>query len=290
LDAQLTSGEGNGVVGTISVVATAAGVDTYTLGTDGFGARLVRFGQTVQVFDVNLTTLRGSGVITMYDLNAKQISVTPAIAGATATDKLVVNGIAAPTALPGLYGVKYHNSSASTGTWLGFQRSTTPEIRANRVNASSNALTLPLPRRAINMIGNRIGEDNTFNPVAWMHPAQQQAYESIGQLVSVIHKEAKDEKLNMYFQSMQMAGAVVKRHWNWDTTRIDFIDSKMWGRGETKELGYYTVDGRNIFELRGASGGVAAADIFYLVIGTQTFVNCPAGISYIDTLAVPSGY
>lgn len=290
IDAQLTGGAGNGVIGTITTATPAAGVDTYVCTTDGFGIRLMRYGQTVQVFDTNLTTLRGSGVITEYDLNAKTIKVTPSIAGATTGDKLVVNGISSPSALPGLYGVAYHDSSASTGTWLGFQRSSTPEIRANRVNASSSALTLPLPRRAINMIGNRVGDENNFNPVAWMHPAQAQAYESIGQLVSIIHKEAKDEKLNMYFQSMQMAGAMVKTHFNWDTTRIDFIDSSMWGRGETLPLGFYKVDGRSIFELRGPSGGVAASDIFYLTVGMQTFVNCPAGIAYIDTLSVPSGY
>ena len=60
-------------------------------------------------------------------------------------------------ALPGLYGVPYHHSNASTGTWLGFSRSTTPEIRANRVNAGGQALTLPLPRLAMNKIGNRTG-------------------------------------------------------------------------------------------------------------------------------------
>src|SRR5215203_1467709 len=67
LDSQLMQG-GDGVVGTISVVSAGAGFDTYTLGTDGFGARLVRFGQTVQIFDATLATLRGTGVITLWDV------------------------------------------------------------------------------------------------------------------------------------------------------------------------------------------------------------------------------
>jgi hypothetical protein len=89
---------------------------------------------------------------------------------------------------------------------------------------------------------------------------------------------------------MQMAGAPVKCSFNWDKTRIDFVTDSVWGRGEILPLGFYTTDGRNIFEIRGASGGVATAEIFYMVIGTQTFVNNPAGCSFIDTLAVPSGY
>ena len=192
--------------------------------------------------------------------------------------------------MPGLFGVPYHHSSASTGTWLGFARSSTPEIRSNRVNASSGTLTLPLPRLALNKIGNRVGDDHDFNPVAWMHPCQKQAYEEIGQLVMSIHKQAKEEALDMYFDSMQMAGAPVKTHYNWDKTRIDFIVSDVWGRGEILPLGFYKTDGRNIFEIRGASGGVVAADIFYMVVGTQTFVGNPAATAYIDTLAVPSGY
>jgi hypothetical protein len=55
-------------------------------------------------------------------------------------------------------------------------------------------------------------------------------------------------------------------------------------------LGFYTTDGRKLFEIRGPSGGVTTADIFYMIIGTQTFVGNPAACAYIDTLSVPSGY
>src|SRR6516162_478838 len=294
LDSQMMQ-NGTGVVGTISVVSTAGGVDTYTLGTDGFGARLVRFGQTIQVFDTTLATLRGSGLITAWDVENKIINVTPAIAGATATDVIVVNGISSPASLPALYGVPYHHSNASAGTWLGFSRAATPEIRAYRVNAASASLALPFPRLAINKIGNRVGIDNTFNPRAWMHPCQIQAYEEIGQLVILITKQAKDENLDMYFgngkgEGMQMAGARVTGSFNWDKTRIDFVVDEVWGRGEILPIGFYTTDGRRIFEIRGPSGGVTTADIFYMVNGMQTFVSNPAACSFIDTLAVPSGY
>jgi hypothetical protein len=291
LDAQMMQ-TGDGVIGVISAVATSGGVDTYTLGTDGFGARLMRYGQTVQVYDTTLATLRGSGVITKWDVENKTIDVTPAIASSAATDKLVTAGISSPTALPALYGVPYHHSNASTGTWLGFSRTSTPEIRANRVNGNSVALTLPLPRLAVNKIGNRVGIDENFSMKAWLHPCQQQAYEEIGQLVSFIQKTAKEEGLNMYFsgKNMQLAGVSVEPSYNWDKTRIDFIVDSVWGRGEILPIGFYTTDGRNIFEIRGASGGVATAEIFYMVVGMQTFVNNPAACSYIDSLAVPTGY
>jgi hypothetical protein len=290
IDSQLMQ-PGNGVIGTITTPTTAGGVDQYVCTTDGFGVRLMRYGQDVQVYDATLAVLRGSGTITFHDVENKTIKVTPAIAGVIATDLLVTMGLSAPASLPALYGVPYHHSNASTGTWLGFSRVTTPEIRANRVNAAGATLTLPLPRLALNKIGNRVGIDNNFEPVAWMHPAQAQAYEEIGQLMSSIQKSAKSESLDLYFgDNMQMAGAPVKRHFSWDKTRIDFIVNGVWGRAEILPIGFYKTDGRNIFEIRGASGGVATADIFYMVVGMQTYVDNPAACSYIDGLAVPAGY
>lgn len=289
IDSQLMQG-GNGVIGTITVVATAAGVDTYTLDAN-FGSRLVRHGQTIQVFDATLVTLRGKGVITLNDSDAGVIEVTPAIAGSIATDLIVTDGITAPLALPALYGVPYHHSNASTGTWLGFSRATTPEVRANRVNAAGAALSLPLPRLAAAKIGNRLGRDHNFkSPAPWMHPAQMAAYEEIGQTMIVINKSSKEEGFNPYFSQSQFAGTKANLHWSWNKSRIDYIIPDLWGRAEILPVGFYKTDGRHIFEIRGASGGVATADIFYMVVGMQIFHKNPAGESYIDNLAIPAGY
>ncbi len=290
LDSQMMQ-VGDGVIGVVTTDTPAGGSNVITLTTDGFGARLMRYGQKVQIFDTTLATNRGSGTITQWDVENKTISITPQIAAVVATDKIVTDGLAAPASLPAIYGVPYHHSNASTGTWLGFSRSTTPEIRANRVNAASAALTLPLPRLAINKIGNRVGMENDINPTAWLHPCQMQAYEEIGQLVSIIQKTAKEEGLNMYFgNNMQIAGASMKASYSWDKMRIDFVEDSVWGRAEILPVGFYTTDGRKIFEIRGASGGVAAAEVFYMVCGMQVFVSNPAACTYIDNLLVPTGY
>jgi len=290
LDAQMMQA-GDGVIGTVTTDTPAGGSNVITLTTDGFGARLMRFGQTVQIFDTTLATNRGKGVVTFWDVENKTINITPQVAGVVATDKVVTDGISSPASLPALFGVPYHHSNASSGTWLGFSRSTTPEIRSNRVNGNASMLTLPLPRLAMNKIGNRVGIDNSFKPKAWLHPAQMQAYEEIGQFVSIIQKAAKEENLNLYFgDNMQLAGAPVMPSYNWNQKRIDFVIDELWGRGEILPVGFYTTDGRKIFEIRGASGGVTTADIFYMVCGMQTFVGNPAGTSYIDNLQVPAGY
>lgn len=289
IDAQLQQA-GTGAIGTIASHSTSSGVDTYVLDND-FGARLVRFDQVVQIYDSTLTTFRGRATITFWDVANNTIHVEPAITGVTDGDVLVTDGLSSPTSLPALYGVPYHHSNASSGTWLGFDRATTPEIRSNRVNGGNGPLTLPLPRLAINKIGNRIGIDANFKATAWTHPCQLQAYEEIGQLISFIQKSPKEESLNMYFgDNMQLAGAPAKGHFNWNKERIDFVVDSLWGRAEILPIGFYTSDGRRIFELRGPSGGVATADIFYMIVGFQTFVLNPAGTAYIDSLAIPSGY
>jgi len=288
-------GDGTGVLGTITTVATAGGVDTYTLTTDGFRARLLRFGQDVNIYNSALTINRTAGgetTITFYDLANNTIKVTPAVAGATAGDLIVTSGLTA-TPPVGMLGVKYHDSNASTGTWLGFDRALNPEIRANRVNANSSALTLPLPRLAINKIGDRVGLNTKRRCTAWTHPAQRAAYEELGFNVIRIDKAAKEEGLDMYFNdNMQIAGAPLKVSYSWDRTRIDFIDIDVWGRAELHPAGFYANpdDGKKVFEVRAGDGGVATAWIFYVVASFNLFMNNPASASYIDTLAVPSGY
>jgi len=282
---------GDGVVGVISGVTTATGTDTYTLGTDGFGARLLRFGQTINVYDSTLATNRTVGAekkISFYDLVGKQIKV-PAVTGATTGDKIVVSGLSA-TPPVSLLGVPYHHSSASTGTWLGFNRASTPEIRANNVNAAG-ALALPHARLALNKIGDRVGMDYNIKVTAWMHPCQKQAYEELGQLVSVIQKQPREEALNLYYgDGMQLAGAPIQTSFSWDKTRIDFVNLDVWGRAEMHPAGFYTVDGRKIFELRGVSGGIKTSQIFYITCSFNLFVNNPAACSFISGLTVPVGY
>ena len=280
---------GTGVIANPDTLSTSAAGDLWTVpATDGFGVRLVRNQQTVGVYDSTLATKLGEAKVDFYDKENRQIRTTPAIAGAASTDKIVLSGL---TATPvGLFGVPYHHNNAATGTWLGFTRSATPEIRANRVTASG-ALALPFARLALNKIGDRVGMDSMQKVTAWMHPAQKAAYEELGQLVSLIHKQPKEEALDLYFgDNMQMAGAPVKTSFSWDKTRIDFVNSNIWGRAEFHPAGFYTVDGQKIFPIRGSSGGLAASMIFYLVASFNLFVNNPALASYISDLTIPTGY
>jgi hypothetical protein len=289
---------GNGVLGTITTATPSAGTDTYVMTTDGYGVRLLRYGMDFNIYNSTLTVNRttgpggpGESTVSFYDLPNKTIKAQ-SVTGATAGDLIVASGLSA-TPPVGLLGVPYHHSNASSGTWLGFDRATTPEIRSNRVNGNSSALTLPLPRLAVNKIGDRVGMDYKKRCTAWTHPAQRQAYEELGFNVIRIDKQAKDEGLDLYFSdNMQMAGMPLKTSYSWDRTRIDLVDLDVWGRAELTPAAFYQNpdDGKRVFEIRGPSGGVATSWVFYIVASFNLFVNNPAATAYIDSLAVPAGY
>lgn len=283
---------GDGVLATVSAVATGGSKDTYTLGTDGFGAKLLRYGQKINIYDSGLSTHRTSGgevEIDLYDVVNKQVRVGVNVSGSTATDKIVVSGVsgASPTSL---LGIPYHNNASTSGTWLGYTRSATPEILANAVNAAGS-FSLSHARLARNKIGDRVGMENIPKLVAYCHPCQQQAYEELGQLVSSIQKSASAEGLNMYFgDAMQLAGSPLKTSYFWDKTRIDFLNLDTWARVEQIAPKFYDVEGRKIFEVRGASGGVATSQVFYIVTAFNIYSVNPATGSYVYGLSVPTGY
>lgn len=318
----LSMTDGTGVLGTVSAVSSStSGGDTLwtiTLNTDGFGAKLIRPGQKVSNYnstasalsDVNHTPAVAlntaangkAGEVAFYDPASKIIKIwykTQAATAITAGTKVVVEGLTGDlrtdqvaNAIPvSLQGVPYHHSDASTGYWQGLDRSLYPQIRSNRVNAGGG-LALPFPRLALNKIGDRLGADamdKSFS--AFCHPCQAQAYEEMGQLVSIINKSAKDEGLDLYFSdSMQMAGAPLVKNFSWDRKRIDFTSLKSWGRAELKPIDTYEVQGRTIFEGRDTDGSVATYQMSYIVGSFQLFNENPAEAAFIDGLTVPTGY
>ena len=296
VDCLICNGDGNaslGTVGTYTANGIATGTDSVLMNVDGFAAHNVRQGLQVQFWSSNWATLRAGGPveITYWSVQSKTIGFAAGIVTPSANDHVVMTGFGGAPPI-GPYGVAYHNNAAITGTWLGFDRSITPQIVANNVNANSNPLALPFARLALNLIGDRLGmKERGQRTKAYTHPAQQQSYEELGTSYVQIQKQAKEEPLDLYFnENMRLAGAPLKAYYTWDRTRIDFVDMDLWGRAELHKCSFYEVDGRRIFEMRGASGGLAASMIFYLSASFNVFVRLPAGCSYISSLTYPSGY
>jgi hypothetical protein len=286
LDASLQTA-GNGVFGSITSVAT----NTLTLANTPFGARLLHENQRIQVYDPTLATNRGTCTILTVSKTlgaTQQITVDSAPTGTSANDLLVVDGVsgANPTFI---YGLPYHHNTSTTGTWMGISRSNSYAV-ANGVNANGAALTLPPIRLAFNQIRQSVGVDSLGNLVWHGHPAQVAAYEELGFVISEIEKGGSNQDLDLLFRNKTMGGVRIKENIHADTTRLDLVNLETWGRVEWLPIDFYELDGSTVFPVYGASGGLAASYLFYLVTGLQFFVDNPRAISSVTNLALPTGY
>jgi len=288
---------GNGVLGTISSITTVglpAGVAAQFGLVKPPGAQLFYYNQTVQVYDPTLTTNRGSANVVLVDPFNQFIQVDALPAGTSVNDLIVHDGLtgAQPTSL---FGILYHQSNATTGTWLNLNRATYPvELATPNVNASNSTLTPGVVRLAINKVRKSLGSNQVGKLIAYTSLEQEHAWEQLGVTISQIIKESSDGRasdLDLLFTGQKtMAGVPIKSSINANQSRVDFLDLSHWGRAVMQDIDYYDVGGQTVFPIYGISGGLAAAYIFYFITGFQVWNDSPRSGAYISNLALPSGY
>jgi len=289
LDKLIQTG-GNGVLGTVSGV----GGNVLTMAVPS-GAALVYVGQTIQVYDTTLTTNRGScNVVAADPITAQTITVDALPGGTVATDVIVHDGLSGAQPVS-LFGIKYHQNNATTGTWLNLNRATYPQQLATpRVNAANSALVPGYVRLAINKVRKSLGISQLGKLVAYTSVEQEHAWENLGITISQVIKEnasGSANDLDLLFSGRKtMSGVPIKSSINADQTRVDFLDLSHWGRAVMKDIDYFEVGGQTVFPIYGTSGGLSAAFIFYFDTGFQVFSDSPRSGAYIDALARPSGY
>jgi hypothetical protein len=286
---------GNGVLGTINSVSGS----TFTMAVPS-GAALVYPGQTIQIYDTTLTTNRNvaasvtTTVLTADPVTTQQITVDNVPTGTVATDVIVHDGLTGAQPVS-LFGIKYHQNNATTGTWLNLNRATYPiQLATPRVNAGNAALTPSNVRLAINKVRKSLGINHIAKLIAYMAVEQEHAWENLGITVSQIIKEGgagDGNDLDLLFSGRKtMSGIPIKSSVNADQTRVDFLDLAHWGRAVLKDIDFYEVNGNTVFPIYGASGGLAASYIFYFDTAFQVWDDSPRTGAFIDTLARPSGY
>jgi hypothetical protein len=283
---------GNGVLGVISAVAG----NVLTMAVPN-GAALVYVGQTIQVYDTTLTTNRGTANVVEADpISATQTITLDALpAGTIGTDVIVHDGLAGANPVS-MFGVKYHQNNATTGTWLNLNRATYPvQLQTPRVNAGNAALTPTNVRLAINKVRKALGVNQLGKLIAYMALEQEHAWENLGITISQIIKEGGSgggaNDLDLLFTGRKtMSGIPIKSSINADQTRVDYLDLSHWGRAIMKDIDFYEVNGNTVFPIYGASGGIAASYIFYFDLAMQVWDDSPRSGAFIDTLARPAGY
>src|SRR6266852_1760908 len=248
------------------------------------------------VAGTTLTTNRGTCNVTAADPISPTQTITVDVlpAGTVATDVIVHDGLSGAQPVS-LFGIKYHQNNATTGTWLNLNRATYPvQLATPRVNAGNAALTPSNVRLAINKVRKALGISHVSKLIAYMAVEQEHAWENLGITVSQIIKEGgggDGNDLDLLFSGRKtMSGIPIKSSVNADQTRVDFLDLSHWGRAVLKDIDFYEVNGNTVFPIYGASGGLAASYIFYFDTAFQVFDDSPRTGAFIDTRARPSGY
>ncbi len=287
---------GNGVLGTIS--SNSGSVFTMAVPT---GAALVYPGQTIQIYDTTLTTNRNVAASVVTSVTAADpISATQTVtvdnvpAGTVAGDVIVHDGLTGAQPVS-LFGIKYHQNNATTGTWLNLNRATYPvQLQTPRVNAGNAALVPGNVRLGLNKVRKALGINQVGKLIAYTSVEQEHAWENLGITISQVIKEGGGGRANdldlLFTGQKTMSGVPIKSSINADQTRIDFLDLSHWGRAVMKDIDYYEVGGQTVFPIYGTSGGLTAAYIFYFDVGMQLWSDSPRSGAFLDNLARPSGY
>ncbi len=253
---------GNGVLGTIATGGITG--TTFTMNVPS-GAAFVYVGQTIQIYDSTLTTNRGTANVVACDpITAQTITVDVVPAGTVVGDLLVHDGLTGAQPVS-LFGIKYHQNNATTGTWLNFNRATYPvQLATPRVNAGNAALTPANVRLAINKVRKSLGINQVCKLIAYTSVEQEHAWENLGITISQIIKEggatSGNGDLDLLFTGRKtMSGVPIKSCVNADQTRVDFLDLSHWGRAVMKDIDFFEIGGQTVFPIYGASGGLAAS-------------------------------
>ncbi len=214
--------------------------------------------------------------------------------GTSVNDVMVHDGLtgAQPTSL---FGILYHQTNATTGTWLNLNRATYPvELATPAVNGNNSAITPGAVRLAINKVRKSLGSNQVSKLIAYTALEQEHQWEQLGVTISQIIKEGaggRASDLDLLFTGEKtMAGVPIKSSINANQTRVDFLDLSHWGRAVMQDIDFYDVGGQTVFPIYGTSGGLSAAYIFYFVTGFQVWNESPRSGSYINNLAIPTGY
>src|SRR6202022_3260325 len=130
--------------------------------------------------------------------------------------------------------------------------------------------------------------------LAYTSVEQEHAWENLGITISQVIKESGNGRTNdldlLFSGKKTMSGIPIKTSVNADQTRIDFLDLSHWGRAVMLPMGLHDVGGNTVWPVYGASGGLSAAELFYLVYGMEVWNDNPRSGAYSDSLARPSGY
>lgn len=285
---------GDGKIGQVLSTYAGGGANPITLEPTPWGARLISQNQQVQVMS-NTYTLRGACYVTNCNnkLGTTQSIVVDAVpAGTVAGDFIMVSAVAATTPVF-LYGIPYFHNTATTGTFLGINRSQNYVV-ANGVAAGGAPVSLPMLRAAMNRVKQSLGSSAVKSQVWHTHMAQVQAYEEMGfakQFLPMAGGKMPGFDGLTPDGKFTIAGREVIENIHADVTRWDFMEFESWGKVTWGSAPFWFKNraGTWVFQQYDpATGNPTTNESCYYVDCRQYYVDNPLAISSVTGAKLPA--
>jgi hypothetical protein len=295
MEAELFS-NGTPFVFTATAHASVGGVSVYT-GNTLVGARFLRPGVGVTVYDTTGNTIKATTYVKSVDVLAKKVELG-ALVGTPANTDIIAYGIYTVAAPTGLSGLKVWNDNASTGTLFGIDRAVQPEIRATRVAAGG----------ALDQAHVLLGKHKQMARFGKQHMPQGQVgiipLSVHATIITSMNAIQKSEIFNgpgtnvdrlphlVAGEDFTWAGGqrfTVNEHQSSD--RIDFIDPADFFWCEVLPLDFFKNDaGMRVHQIIGSNGVPISRSWLAMTQSMQLMTNNPRMGLYIDGITVAADY
>lgn len=295
--------QGNGNQGLIALctaaTAPSSAASTLTFDTE-HAANLLQVGQRVEIFSNDLATHRTTGLTDStlpYISSINKEAGTAVVSGLGAitpgnTDYLAFPGVTATPAWA--TGMRYFNRTSTSGTMLGVNVATYPEVLPNKYS-SGGALTPMMGYLLKTRIRQRRGAVSS-NLLGVIHDAQVAQILSTQIAISEFSRGSSDKSIDLLpsvdDKYILWCGVKHLKDVHASKKRVDWLDKSTWYRVYKQELDYYRnpVDQRWVFEGRNASGEVTANFHYFLWL-SENFANADPGKSgFLHNLSIPTDF
>ena len=279
-------------------LGTAFDTATFTFDTE-FGANLLQVGMDVEIFANDLLTHRTSAVTPddlprvasiNYDAGTAVLenlgSITP-----SATDYLAFPGVGGTPAW--LNGLEYFMSNATSGTLLGLNRATYPQI-----NPSTFSVAGTIVPQAGYVLKQRIRQKRGSVPKleGYAHMSQAAAVANLTVAVTHFDRAKGDKKILDIMpdieQGFEYCGVSHSIDMHASKKTIYWMDKAKWQRVYAKELGFLEepMSGRKVFMKRATSGQLSHAIEFFLTLAENFAMEDPGTSGKLYNLSIPSDF
>lgn len=277
--------------GILAQISSGGGTTTWVMSASStypFGAYLLRPGMPVSVFAVGQGTLRGSAVIVTVDRQSATVTVD-SDPSTSNTDVVCVDGLSV-AANTWTYGIPYWNNNSTAGSYLGWTRSSYPEVRTPTVNANGAALTPDLINELLAYVDSELGEEvtNTGDYFWYLNPKRHYDLTQYLTMISEVELSGDNGQIDAGHsrkKNRKFSGIRIVTSPNADPTRLDLIDKDNVQRVVYREPGWLKSGGQTIHLVPNTSSSYNATEISYLIVSQQFAAKNPRRGGFISALA-----